>query len=78
MTRDMVVEEAKKHGKTEVETLAGWTALDNWKPYGETIHKTVSFYLDGDRIREEMTPDNPQLRFFNTATQICVGAWPVR
>jgi hypothetical protein len=78
MTRDRVIEEAKKQGKTEVETLAGWTSLDQWKPYGETVHTSVSFYIDGDRIREEMAPNCRQLPMFSGPTQICVGVWPVR
>jgi hypothetical protein len=55
MREKEVVEEAKQAGYTHVRTMAGWTKLEDWKPYGGRC-RWVEFWLDvgADRIRERV------------------------
>lgn len=62
----------------QVETLAGWVDLDNWKGYGTDRSGYVQFYFDPDRsaIRERPTPGESPRCIIDQ--QAVFGVWPVR
>ena len=63
--------------RAQVETLAGWVDIDNWKGYGADRSEYVQFYFDFQRqaIRERPTPGKPA-RFIDQ--NAVFGVWPVR
>jgi hypothetical protein len=72
------IEQAKASGVTEVQTFAGWTPLDMWRPYGNRPQdaKYVTFRFDGERraFREESAPGIRPA----SADGLVLGVWPVR
>jgi len=64
--------------RAQVETLAGWLDIDDWRGYGSDRSEYVQFYYDpdGQAIRERAS--NRLLEGIFPDGKAVFGVWPVR
>jgi hypothetical protein len=77
--REELVQRAGRR-RAEVQTMAGWTPVEQWNPYGiadRDGRSYVTFFYDPARLRVLERPNTEMARLVPADMSI-TGSWPVR